>query len=182
LDDARENLAAIGSEAEIEEVVADKGYHEAHALAACTAPGLRTYIPERQDRRKRRWTDKPKAWKEAFRGNRRRTRGPRNAALQRKRSEYVERSFAHTCETGRGRRTHLRGLYDVGKRWLGQRAGRNLGVLMRMWTGTGTPRSLQQASGRLAAFREALYAALIRILVDLQLQLTGDRQDYSTGC
>jgi len=182
LDDARDHLAAIGSEAEIEEVVADKGYHAAHALAACTARGLRTYIPERQDRRKRRWTDKPTAWKEAFLGNRRRTRGPRNAALQRKRSEYVERSFAHTCETGRGRRTYLRGLYDVGKRWLGQLAGRNLGVLMRSLMGVGTPRSLQQASRHLAAFRDALYAALIQILVDRQLQLTGDRQAYSTGC
>lgn len=182
LDDAQDHLASIRSEVEIKEAVADKGYHAAHALAACEARGIRTYIPERRDRRKRRWTDKPKEWKQAVYGNRRRTQGPRNAALQRKRSEYVERSFAHTCETGRGRRTHLRGLYDVGKRWLGQLAGRNLGVLMRSMTGVGTPRSLQRAGGALRASLVALCTVLIQAVVALQLQLAGNRRAISTGC
>jgi transposase len=182
LDDARDHLEAIGSEAEIEEVVADKGYHATDTLVACEARGIRTYIPERKERWKRRWTDKPSEAKEAFHRNRRRTRGARNPGLQRKRSEYVERSFAHTCETGRGRRTHLRGMYDVGKRWLVHLAGRNLGVLMRKLTGMGTPRSLQAEGGTLPGAYAALWIALLHLLVQLRILMTGDRRAISTCC
>jgi IS5 family transposase len=50
LDDARDHLEAIGSQARIAEVVADKGYHAAHALAECEAREIRTYVPEQMDR------------------------------------------------------------------------------------------------------------------------------------
>lgn len=76
-------------------------------------------------------------------GNRRRVRGKRGKALGRLRSEYTERSFAHTCETGGARRSRLRGLIDVAKRYLMYVAGRNLGVIMRALFGIGTPKSLQ---------------------------------------
>src|SRR5689334_6550433 len=46
--------------------------------------------------------------------------------LQKKRSELVERTFAHVCETGGGRRTWLRGLAEVTKRYVVQVAAHNL--------------------------------------------------------
>jgi Transposase DDE domain len=107
---SQENVARAGSDAFAAEVVADKGYHKAQTLAECTAYDLRTYVPQRTERRPRHWTDKPAAWRDALRANRRRVRGERSRRLQRLRSERVERSFAHVCNTGRARRTWLRTL------------------------------------------------------------------------
>ena len=45
---AQENLRDAGSEQNIEEVVADKGYHTADTLADCAEAEIRTYIPERK--------------------------------------------------------------------------------------------------------------------------------------
>lgn len=136
------HLVRSGSAAEIKEVAADKGYHANHALSDCQAWQVRTYIPER-DSGRRRWIDKPEVVEQAFRGNRRRVRGAKGRRLQRRRSELVERSFAHVCETGGARRTWLRGLEKINKRYLLQAAARNLGVMMRRLFGLGTPRSLQ---------------------------------------
>ena len=66
--------------------------------------------------------------------------------LQRLRSEMTERSFAHVCETGGGRRCWLRGLTKVTKRYLLQVAARNLGLILRKLFGVGTPRSLQSSA------------------------------------
>ena len=44
---AQENLADAGSEQNIEEVVADKGYHSADTVAGCAEAGIRTYILDR---------------------------------------------------------------------------------------------------------------------------------------
>jgi transposase len=43
---AQANLVLAGSEQEIEEAVADKGYHKAQTLAECAQCNTRTYIPE----------------------------------------------------------------------------------------------------------------------------------------
>jgi IS5 family transposase len=135
--------AAVAAVTAIEEAAADKGYHKAETLADCEAAGVRTYIPEAQRTTKRVWTDKPAAWEKAYRNNRRRVGESRSKRLQKLRSEKVERAFAHVCETGGGRRSWLRGLVEVGKRYLMQVAGHNLGIIMRRVFGKGTPRSLQ---------------------------------------
>ena len=109
--------------------------------------GVRTYIPERDSRYDRRWTDKPVEEKAAVYGNRRRVRGKRGKALGRLRSEYVERSFAHVCETGGARRSRLRGLLNVVKRYLMYVVARNLGVIMRALFNMGTPKGLQKGVG-----------------------------------
>jgi transposase len=140
---AQANLIRSGSEAEIRTVPADKGYHKTETLAWCRSFGIRTYIPERESKTKRQWADKPAEWQEAYYGNRRRVRGRRGKRLQRLRSEHVERSFAHVCETGGARRSWLGGVVDVGKRYLMYAAGHNLGVVMRKLFGVGTPRTLQ---------------------------------------
>lgn len=141
--EAQKNLIEAGSEATIEELVADKGYHKAQTLSDARDMRLRTYIPEPESRYRRRWTDKPAGHKEAVYANRRRVRGNRSKRLQRKRSEYVERTFAHMCERGDARRTWLRGLEKVTKRYLLQAAARNLGVILRELFGVGTARALQ---------------------------------------
>jgi transposase len=139
---AQVNLVRAGSEQEIEEAVADKGYHKAQTLAECEQCNTRTYIPEPQGRDYN-WADKPEEHRQATLRNRRRVKGNRSKRLQRKRSEYVERSFAHVCETGGGRRTWLRGLENVTKRYVVQVAAHNLGLLMRKLFGVGKPKTLQ---------------------------------------
>jgi len=164
--DAQINLVRAGEETEVEEAVADKGYHKNETLAECEKWGVRTYIPE-PDRGRRRWTDKPREQEKAFRGNRRRVRGERSKRLQRKRSEFVERSFAHVCDTGGARRCWLRGLKKINKRYLIQAAAHNLGLLMRKLFGIGKPRCLQAPTGFgfLAHFaRTRLVAALQRAM------------------
>lgn len=156
---AQINLALAGSEQEIDEAVADKGYHKAETLVACEHWNTRTYIPEPRKRGRRRWHDKPARYREAVYANRRRVRGRRSKRLQRLRSEYVERSFAHVCETGGARRCWLRGLTRVTKRYLLQVAARNLGLLMRKLFGIGTARSLQKAFACLCALLLLLFSA-----------------------
>lgn len=98
---AQVNLVRAGSDVDVEEAVADKGYHKAETLADCEEAGFRTSIPEPK-RGPRVWMDKPASWRRATAANRRRVRGARSKRLQTKRSELVERSFAHVCETGAG--------------------------------------------------------------------------------
>jgi len=126
------------------EIVADRGYHSSDTVLNLKQAQARSYIPEPK-RQKRKWQDKPESWRKATEANRRRVKGDRSKRLQRLRSEYVERSFAHVCETGGGRRTWLRGLEKVTKRYLVQVAAHNLGLLMRKLFGMGKPRTLQRA-------------------------------------
>ena len=108
---------------------------------------LRTYISEPK-RKRRRWKGDREA-QAAIYENRKRIRRNRGKALLRQRGERLERPFAHLYETGRMRRTHLRGRENIFKRMLIHVSALNLGFLMRSTFGIGTPRSLQ---GRLFVF------------------------------
>jgi transposase len=141
--EAQVNLAEAGSEVRIEEVVADKGYHADAALELADDLALRTYIPEPQRKDDRVWTDKPDAYRRAVVNNRRRMAREKGKRLGRLRSERVERSFAHVCETGGARRSWLRGLEDVTKRYRLAAAAHNLAQIMRLLFGVGKPRVLQ---------------------------------------
>jgi transposase len=144
LHQAQINQEAAGSSAQIQNVAADKGYHSAETLATLAEhTPYRTYIPEPAHPRNRRWTDKPPEQRTAVYANRRRTRGDRGKRLQRLRSEFVERTFAHVCETGGARRSWLHGIEKVRKRHLIAAAAHNLGLLMRTLFKMGTPRGLQ---------------------------------------
>ena len=148
-----------------EEVVADKGYHKTATLTWLKERGIRSYIPPPRSQRKRKWTDKPESWQEAYRANRRRVVGPRSKAFQRLRSERVERSFAHTCGSGAARRTWLRGIENVKKRYVIHAAARNLGTIMRSLFGVGTPRSMRRGLGGLLEARFVI-RALVRSQID----------------
>ncbi len=141
LEDAACNTyEATDGEAAIEEVVADKGYHSNAVLDELSNIELRTYISE-PDRGRRNWKGK-KEERDAVYANRRRIRGRRGRRLSRKRGELVERPFAHCFETGRMRRTHLRGHKNILKRLLIHVACCNFGLLMRTRHNNGTPRGV----------------------------------------
>ena len=160
--EAQVHLTQAGTGKSIDEVAADKGYHAAETLELADALNLRTYIPEPRRNHDRRWTDKPAEYQRVVYNNRQRTRRAKGRKLQRRRSELVERTFAHMCETGGARRTWLRGLEKVRKRWLMHAAARNLGLILRTLFGIGTARALQAAGG--LALR--LYFALLATLSD----------------
>ena len=82
------------------------------------------------------------------------------------RAEIVERSFAHNLDRGGMRRTWLRGRENVHKRYLVHIAGHNLGILMRLLIGAGTPRGV---AARALAYLLFVYtehtAAIVLIVV-----------------
>jgi len=164
---AQANLIAAGNEAEVKEVVADKGYHDNGFIAQSAEWQTRTYIPERRQAQ-RRWTDKPPEYETAFRANRRRVRSEKGRRLNRWRSERCERTFAHVCETGGGRRTWLRGLENTSKVHTLRCAAYNLGLLMRKVYGMNKPRNGD--GGRKALFYLTL---AVLILLTAMAAVTG---------
>jgi transposase len=153
---AAEHLEAVLPAADVlRELVTDKGFHSNDRLVDLAAIGIRTYISE-PDRGRRRWRNRSEA-RDAVYANRRRIRRPRGLRLLRRRGEYLERTFAHTYDTGGMRRTHLRGHDNILKRLLVHVGGFNLGLLMRTLIGVGTPRGLQ---GRLAALIATMWALI----------------------
>lgn len=158
---AQQNLDGAETYRDVEEVVADKGYHSAEVLADCyewSASGLRTYICE--PKRKTRWNWQERSWsqQQAVCGNHRRMKGNRGKRLQKQRSERAERSFAHMCDTGGARRSWLRGLNKVKKRYTAVAAARNPGVLMRKLFGIGKPRALQGVCWLVYFFQLTMHA------------------------
>lgn len=162
LHQAQINQESAGSDGEIRDVAADKGYHSVETLATLDEYTMfRTYIPEPHRKVAWTWTDKPDGQQAALYANRRRVRGKRGKRLQRLRSEFVERSFAHVCETGGARRSWLQGVEKVRKRYLMAAAAHNLGCLMRSLFRMGTPKGLQALVDLLSSLYFAI-AALLR--------------------
>jgi transposase len=163
---AQTNLIRAGSDAEIQALATDSGYHSNATLVQCAEWGLRTYIAEKDELQPRVWTDKPAEQERAFRNNRRRVHGRRGRRWRRLRRVLCERSFAHTCETGAGRRSWLRGLVNVAKRYVIHATAYNLGVILRKLFGVGTPRSLQgRAAAACAAFFSIIWTLWHRLAV-----------------
>jgi transposase len=133
----------------LEEAVADKGYHSNQTMTDFKELEIRSYVSE-PDHGRRDWEDKPSE-RDAVYANRRRIRGERGKELSAKRGELIERSFAHTLETGGMRRVYLRGRINILKRMLIHVGGFDLGLVMRKLIGKGTPRGLQGAFLRLFA-------------------------------
>jgi transposase len=137
LAEAQLNLRAVGSDAVIDEATADKGYHAAKTLELCDFLDMWPYIPEPRSReavpkpegkrmRKPKRAEKPEAERKVVENNQRRMGRAKGKQLQRRPSEAVERRFAHVCETGGSRRSHVRGLANVAKRDVIAAAAHNL--------------------------------------------------------
>lgn len=115
----------------------------------------------------------------------------RAPTLQRRRAEVVEPSFAHVCTTGGARRTWIRGLVEVGKRYLVTVMAHNLGVILRKLIGVGRPRewaSMRAFVATCAALWSTIFVALVaswRRIVELadrfEDQLLGSREHFSTS-
>ena len=141
--DAAVNLEEAGCESDVEAIIADKGYQWTKVMTLAAELRMQTYIPERMGPTQRRSAEKDPAEKKVVYAARRRTKSKHGKLLSRTRSELVERSFAHVCDTGAARSTWLRGLQSVTKRHLMKAAARNLSTIMRAICGIGLPRALQ---------------------------------------
>ena len=171
--EAVENVKQAGAEAEIEEIVADKGYHAAETIELADDLNFRTYIPERNRTQRSRWTDKPAEFQQAVYANRRRLKRGKSRKLQRLRSERVERTFAHVCDTGGMRRSWLKEVVNVSKRYLLAAAAHNLGRILRKLFGVGKPRTLQDL-GNLAALAQLLLGRCVTLLARWRRTTTSD--------
>ena len=132
----------------IEELVADKGYLSGAVLKRVKSYGVRSYIPEKRQKGKRHWAGKADEQQATYE-NRRRVQGDYGKRLLKRRSELVERSFAHCYETGGLRRCHLRGHENILKRQLIHVGAFNLSLILRKILGAGTPRELKNRATRL---------------------------------
>ncbi len=158
---------------QIEEAAADKGYHAAATLELVADLDVRTYIPEPKQPNQRVWTNKPPEFRDAVYNNRRRMARPKGKRLGRLRSERVERSFAHVCDTGGARRSWLRGLTEVTKRYRIAAAAHNLARIMRLLFGIGKPRVLQAAGDLLWLVQLIVTVTYIAVHVtERQLRVT----------
>ena len=139
----------------VQEIITDKGYYSGAVLATMAEWGVRSYVAEpKQGRRKWGWKKEQQA---AVYGNRRRIQGARGKTLLRQRGEKLERPFAHQFETGAMRRLYVRGKTNVRKKLLLQAAACNLALILRTMVGAGTPRGF---TDRLFAFLLALRRAV----------------------
>lgn len=163
VDRARSNLYIAGAGTKMKDVVADKGYYSTSNLCDLADCGLQPVIAD--PHQKRRWSKRRADERAAVYGNRRRNRSRRGRALQRLRSEYTERSFAHICNQGGARRTWIRGRDEVAKRYLLQVAARNLSVIMRRIFGIGTPKEVRRGKNPILASLLASCHGIIMILI-----------------
>src|ERR1700675_1701492 len=139
---AARNLAQVSAAPTTDkpsELVADKGYHSRALLKTLAGGAWNTRIAEPKQRGFSRWHGDDKA-RAAVYANRTRLGSAVGKQAMRRRVEIVERSFAHNLDRGGLRRTWLRGRENVHKRYLVHVAGHNLGILMRLLIGAGTPK------------------------------------------
>ena len=121
--EAVENVKQAGSETEIEEIVADKGYHAAETIELADDLNFRTYIPERKRTHRSRWTDKPAEFQQAVYANRRRLKRGKSRKFQRLRSERCRadvrprlRHGRHAAQLAEGSRERQQTLLDRRRR------------------------------------------------------------------
>jgi transposase len=178
--EAVENVKQAGVKTEIEEIVADKGYHAAETIELADDLNFRTYIPERKKKHRSRWTDKPPEFQRAVYANRRRLTRAKSRKFQKLRSERVERTFAHVCDTGGMRRSWLKKVVNVSKRYLLAAAAHNLGRILRKLFGVGKPRTLQDL-GKLVALVQRPTSLLRALGAALRISSHAARAEYSAA-
>ena len=141
------------------DLVADKGYHSRDGLKALDGGPWKTRIAETETRQGL----FALAWRR--RGARGGVCQPQPIEIGRRQAghaqagEMVERSFAHVLDRGGMRRAWLRGRLNVHKRYLIHVAGFNLGILMRVMFGQGTPRQVSEPQKRAFVLRSIRFDA-----------------------
>jgi transposase len=164
LETAEANLAAVDAAPTPEdpaELVADKGYHSRDGLKELEDSAWKSRIAEKKVAGVSRWHGDEEARRAVY-NNRARLRSGVAREAFKLRTELVERSVALLLDRGGMRRAWLRGRENLRKRYLVHVAGYNLGLLMRLLVGAGTPREfVARASAHLLTLLTADGAALI---------------------
>jgi transposase len=145
LESAARHLAAVEAAPSAEEpaeMVADKGCHSRETLKSLDDGPWKTRIAEPKRDGFLRWHGDGAARRAVADNRTRPLSGVAHAAFK-LRAEVVERGFALTLDRGGMRRARLRGREDLHKRCLIHVAGYNLGLIMRLLTGAGTPRGFR---------------------------------------
>ena len=154
---AAKHLAAVNAAPTPEapaEVIADKGYHSRDALKTLDGGPWKSRVSEPKRGELSRWHGDDEARRAVY-NNRARLRSGAARQAFKLRAELVERSFALILDRGGLRRVWLRGRENIHKRYLIHVAGYNLGLIMRLLTGAGTPRGFHPpASVMFFAFPE----------------------------
>jgi hypothetical protein len=154
LESAAHHLAAVEAAPTEEapaELVADKGYHSRETLKSLDDGPWKTRIAEPRRDGFLRWHGDDEARRAVVNNRTRLLSGVAREAF-RLRAEVVERGFALVLDRGGMRRAWLRGRENLHKRYLIHVAGYNLGLIMRLLTGAGTPREFRaRVSARFAA-------------------------------
>jgi transposase len=166
---AEANLAAVGAAPTPEapaELVADKGYHSRAGLKDLEGGAWKSRIAEKKKGPDvSRWHGDGEARRAVY-NNRQRLRSGVAKEAFKLRAELCERSFALVLDRGGMRRAWLRGRANLHKRYLVHVAGYNLGLIMRLVVGAGTPREfLARASAHLLVLATADGAVLILLTV-----------------
>src|SRR6188472_1545503 len=144
---AEANLAAVGAGPTADdpsELIADKGYHSRDGLKELEDGAWKSRIAEKKATGVHRWHGDAEARRAVY-NNRARLRSGVAKEAFRLRAELVERSFALILDRGGMRRAWLRGRQNLRKRYLVHVAGYNLGLIMRLLVGAGTPRGFLPA-------------------------------------
>lgn len=147
------------------DVVADAGYHQKDELEMLVSSGHHPVVPAPSNRALPDADKEPEAHAAAL-ASREACASEEGKDLLKARAEKVERSFAHVLDSGGMRRTTLRGLEKINKRYLVAAAAFNLSVLMRKIFAYGTVK--QFVAGNTAgesALLEPIYAVLKPCLV-----------------
>ena len=143
------------------------------ANAAWNGAAPKTRVSERRIDGVLRWHGDHAARRAVY-NNRARLRSSVAREAFKLRAEWVERSFALILDRGGMRRTWLRGRENIHKRYLIHVAGYNLGLIMRLLTGAGTPRGLHaRASTYLFALITSDAALLVIVVIAHDHQLAG---------
>ena len=140
----------------IESTAADKAYHAVAEMKQLQAEGIRTVISDPVKNRKLDNLDSEAA--RVVRQAKRSAGSKSGKELLRRRGMHLERSFAHILDAGGVRRTTLRGLGNLNKRFKVSAAIYNLSQLMRKLFGVGTAKQM-------AAMGKALFLVWRTILV-----------------
>jgi hypothetical protein len=168
LEAAEANLAVVGAEPTPQdpaELVADKGYHSREGLKELEDGAWRSRIAEKRTAGVHRWHGDEAARRAVYNNRARLCSGVAKEAFK-LRAERVERSFALVLDRGGMRRAWLRGRDNLQKRYLIHVAGYNLGLIMRLLVGAGTPREfVAGAAAHLLALATADGAVLVVLVV-----------------
>lgn len=118
-------------------IVADSGYNQKDELQSLDTAGLAPVIPAPSNRKLPDKEKEPSAYAAAL-ASKEACDSEEGKKQLKARAEKVERSFAHVLDSGGMRRTTLRGLKNINKRYRLAAAAFNLSVIMRKKFGYGT--------------------------------------------